>query len=99
MRDNIAHRLNAIDIAHGHLFGIKVANDGERHTEPRTASLSEGEGGELLIHFSASGWVFNEFIGYAQDILADYETIPGDGDGLALVVLPSPSLTLENIED
>ena len=100
MRNRIAGRLEAIDTVNGFLFPVRVVTHGNLDTCPLTASLVTGEGGELLVYFAAEqGRTFNRFVEYATDLLADFELISGDGDGLALVVLPSPSITPEKIED
>jgi len=96
---DIQERLESIGPPKGHAFSIVVTDD---HTEhPRHVCLEEADGGEVLIKFTCAG-LKDRFVRYAIEVLApDYETIPGDGEEVALVVLPliiEPA-PYQNLED
>ncbi len=94
---DIKERLESIGPLKGHAFNIVVVDDPQGHQRPVCLELAEG--GEVLIKFTIAG-LKDRFVRYATEVLADYETIPGDGEEVALVVLPiiEPA-PYQNLED
>ena len=82
---DIKAALESIGPKKGHAFDIRVVDNADDYSRP--VLLEVGEGGEVLVSFPVAG-LRDRFGRYAADVLADFETIPGDGEEVVLVVLP-----------